>query len=158
MRDQPWCCRHAFSDVANLSVSVSKAHEPRLIFLDMHFPTLLTFRLQRPHIALQTFRFQRILCAHVTLLPPSSDPNAISVPMPQGYTNMDTGNLDTWRGNHEATIAPGAGRSEKLHINTSICKMIPQAFWIVLNNLRSCWKAPQENQLHQFQIVSMLYM
>ena len=108
-------------DVANLSVS-------ELIFLDMHFQTLLTFRLQRPHIALQTFRFQHIISAHVTLLPPSSGPNAISVPMPQGYTNMDTGNLDTWRANHEATIAPGAGRSEKLHITSSICKMIPQAF------------------------------
>ena len=52
----------------------------------MHFPTLLTFRLQRPHIALQTFRFQHIISAHVTLLPIPSGPGAKSLPMPQGYT------------------------------------------------------------------------
>ena len=82
IRNRPCGC----DDVANLSVSVSQAQEPRLIFLDMHFSTLLTFRFQRPHIALQTFRFQHIISAHVTLLPLPSAPRAKSFFMPQGYT------------------------------------------------------------------------
>ena len=72
--------------ISQPKVCLSEAQESRLLLLDMHFPTLLTFRLQRPHIALQTFRFQHIISAHVTLLPLPSGPRTISVPMPQGYT------------------------------------------------------------------------
>ena len=42
-------------------VSVSQAQAPNLDFVDMHFPTLLTFRFQRPHMLKYLFNVRIML-------------------------------------------------------------------------------------------------